>query len=74
MWRCLVILSQIVAGKIMEQGPMLVLSFNAQQMMVVRDKSGKVVEGDPVCVNTLLFVCEVITKQANEVTQSLFWK
>ena len=44
---------QIAAGKIMEQGPVLVISFNAQQIMVVRDSSGKVVEGDPVsnCLN-----------------------
>lgn len=32
----------------MEQGPVLVISFNAQQIMLVRDSSGKVVEGDPV--------------------------
>ena len=32
----------------MEQGPVLVMSFNAQQIMVVRNLSGKVVEGDPV--------------------------
>ncbi|KAK2143090.1 hypothetical protein LSH36_878g00009 [Paralvinella palmiformis] len=37
----------IVAGKIMEQGPVLVVSFNAQQVMVVRDTMGKVVEGNP---------------------------
>ncbi|KAI0231913.1 Mitochondrial import inner membrane translocase subunit TIM44 [Lamellibrachia satsuma] len=37
----------IVAGKIMEQGPVLVLSFNAQQVIVVRDSKGAVVEGDP---------------------------
>ena len=39
---------QIIAGKIMEQGPVLVINFNAQQIMVVRDAKGKVVEGDPV--------------------------
>ena len=32
----------------MEQGPVLVLSFNAQQVIVVRDSKGAVVEGDPV--------------------------
>ncbi|KAK2179725.1 hypothetical protein NP493_475g00022 [Ridgeia piscesae] len=37
----------IVAGKIMEQGPVLVMSFNAQQVIVVRDSKGNVVEGDP---------------------------
>lgn len=33
----------------MEQGPVLILSFTAQQIMVIRDSSGRVVEGDPVC-------------------------
>ena len=32
----------------MEQGPVLVISFNAQQTMVVRNAKGDVVEGDPV--------------------------
>jgi len=36
----------LVAGKMMDQGPVLVLSFNAQQIMVVKDSTGKVVEGD----------------------------
>ena len=39
-----------MAGKMMEQGPVLVISFNAQQIMVVHDSKGKVVEGDPVSV------------------------
>ena len=41
---------QIVAGKMMEQGPVLVVTFIAQQIMVVRDSLGKIKEGDPVCV------------------------
>jgi hypothetical protein len=39
---------QIAAGKMMEQGPMLVISFIAQQIMCVRDKKGQLIEGDPV--------------------------
>jgi import inner membrane translocase subunit TIM44 len=42
-------LLQIVAGKMMEQGPVLILSFTAQQIMSIRDSTGRVVEGDPVC-------------------------
>lgn len=34
----------------MEQGPVLVINFNAQQIMVVRDAKDKVVEGDPVSI------------------------
>lgn len=33
----------------MEQGPVLLVTFQTQQIMVVYDKLGKVVEGDPVC-------------------------
>lgn len=32
----------------MEQGPVLVISFNAQQVMTVRNAKGDVVEGNPV--------------------------
>ena len=35
----------------MEQGPVLLITFQTQQIMVVRDKTGKVVEGDPVCIH-----------------------
>ena len=32
----------------MDQGPVLVITFNAQQIMAVRSSTGAVVEGDPV--------------------------
>jgi len=32
----------------MEQGPVLVVSFTAQEISVVYDATGRVVEGDPV--------------------------
>ena len=32
-------------GKMMEQGPVLILTFNSQQVMCVKDRDGKVVEG-----------------------------
>lgn len=38
---------EIVAAKLMEQGPVLVISFSAQQIMVLRNKAGDIVEGDP---------------------------
>lgn len=31
----------------MEQGPVIIISFSAQQVAVVRDALGKVIEGDP---------------------------
>ena len=32
-------------GKMMEQGPVLVITFNSQQILAVKDSSGKVIEG-----------------------------
>jgi len=37
-------------GQILPEGPVLVITFIAQQIIVVRDKAGKVVEGDPVSI------------------------
>lgn len=36
----------IVLGKVMEQGPVLIITFTSQQIMCVRDSGGSVVEGD----------------------------
>jgi len=38
---------EIIAAKLMEQGPVLVITFSAQQIMVLRNKAGDIVEGDP---------------------------
>lgn len=38
---------EIVMGKMMEQGPVLIVSFVSQQTQCVRNKTGNVVEGDP---------------------------
>lgn len=35
-------------GKLMDQGPVLIITFQAQVVMVVRSPKGDVVEGDPV--------------------------
>lgn len=32
----------------MEQGPVLIITFQSQQIMVVKDQKNNVVEGDPV--------------------------
>lgn len=46
----------LVAGKMMEQGPVLVVSFTAQQINVVLDVNGKVVEGDPEKIIRMFYV------------------
>lgn len=40
---------ELEMGKMMEQGPVLIITFQTQQIMCVKDSKGKVVEGDPVC-------------------------
>lgn len=44
----LVSVSQLAMGKMMDQGPVLIITFQAQLVMVVRNPKGEVVEGDPV--------------------------
>jgi len=36
---------ELQLAKVMEQGPVLILTFQAQQVMLVKDKKGKIVEG-----------------------------
>lgn len=40
--------SQLAMGKMMEQGPVLIITFQAQLVMVIRNTKGDVIEGDPV--------------------------
>ena len=43
----------LITGKMMEQGPVLVISFNSQQVMCVKDKQGNVMEGSEDKVRTV---------------------
>ena len=40
--------SQVAMAKVMEQGPVLVLTFMVQQIMILRDAVGNIVEGGEV--------------------------
>ena len=46
----------LAMGKMMEQGPVLVITFNSQQILCVKDRTGKVIEGseDKVSLNHYL--------------------
>ncbi|KAM6332245.1 mitochondrial import inner membrane translocase subunit TIM44 isoform 1-T1 [Alca torda] len=37
----------LAMGKMMEQGPVLIITFQAQVVMVIKNQTGEVVEGDP---------------------------
>lgn len=55
----------LLMGKVMEQGPVLIISFTSQQVMVVRDMQGNIVEGDPnkiMRVNYVWVLCRDITE------------
>lgn len=39
---------QLAMGKMMEQGPVLIVTFHAQLVMVIKNAKGEVVEGNPV--------------------------
>ncbi|KAL3866842.1 hypothetical protein ACJMK2_044103 [Sinanodonta woodiana] len=63
----------IAAGKMMEQGPVLVISFSAQQIMVVRNVKGDVVEGDPEKIMKVMYVWALCRDQ-EELDPSAAWK
>lgn len=46
----------LAMGKIMEQGPVLIITFQAQLVMVIRNTKGEVVEGDPGKVLRMMYV------------------
>uniref|UniRef100_A0A8C9TXA8 Mitochondrial import inner membrane translocase subunit TIM44 n=1 Tax=Scleropages formosus TaxID=113540 RepID=A0A8C9TXA8_SCLFO len=48
--------SQLAMGKMMEQGPVLIITFQAQLVMVIRNPKGEVVEGDPEKVLRMMYV------------------
>ncbi|KAK5622112.1 Mitochondrial import inner membrane translocase subunit TIM44 [Crenichthys baileyi] len=46
----------LAMGKMMEQGPVLIITFQAQLVMVIRNTKGEVVEGDPDKVLRMMYV------------------
>lgn len=50
-------------AKMMEDTPLLILSFKTQQIEVVRNKNGEIVSGDPDKVNDVFYIFAV-TKDA----------
>ncbi|XP_076847783.1 mitochondrial import inner membrane translocase subunit TIM44 [Brachyhypopomus gauderio] len=46
----------LAMGKMMEQGPVLIITFQAQLVMVIRNPKGEVVEGDPEKVLRMMYV------------------
>ncbi|KAK0162998.1 hypothetical protein PV327_006715 [Microctonus hyperodae] len=63
----------LVMGKVMEQGPVLVISFQSQQIMCVRDSHNKVIEGDPDKVMRVNYVW-VLCRDPSELNPRSAWR
>ncbi|XP_065314877.1 mitochondrial import inner membrane translocase subunit TIM44-like isoform X2 [Gordionus sp. m RMFG-2023] len=64
---------EINSGKILEQGPVLVLNFNTQQIMCIRDALGKVIEGSPDKIMRMQYVW-ILCKDVSEMDPKASWK
>lgn len=63
----------ITMGKVMDQGPILVITFTSQQIMCVKDSKGAVVEGDPEKVLRVDYVW-VLCRDKTEINPKAAWR
>lgn len=63
----------LVMGKVMDQGPVLIVTFQTQQIMCVRDMKGGVIEGDPDKVLRVNYVW-VLCRDPQELNPNAAWR
>ncbi|XP_020294487.1 mitochondrial import inner membrane translocase subunit TIM44 [Pseudomyrmex gracilis] len=63
----------LMMGKMMDQGPVLVISFQSQQIMCVRNSKNEVVEGDPQKVMRVNYVW-VMCRDRTEINPKAAWR
>ncbi|KAJ8371573.1 hypothetical protein AAFF_G00307210 [Aldrovandia affinis] len=63
----------LAMGKLMEQGPVLIITFQAQLVMVIRSPKGDLVEGDPEKVLRMLYVWALCRDQ-EELNPDAAWR
>lgn len=63
----------LMAGKMMEYGPVLIINFQAQQIMCLRDSNNHVVEGDPNKVLRVTYVW-ALCRDTSELNPKAAWK
>lgn len=63
----------LVMGKVMDQGPVLVINFTSQQILCVQDLNGNVVEGDPDKVLRVNYVW-VLCRDPTELDPRAAWR
>jgi len=63
----------LVMGKMMEQGPVLIISFQSQQIMCVRNSKNEVIEGDTQKVMRVNYVW-VLCRDRTELNPKAAWR
>jgi len=63
----------LAMGKMMEQGPVLVITFNSQQILCVKDANGKVIEGSDDKVMRVTYVW-VMCRDQTELNPRAAWR
>ncbi|XP_050454402.1 mitochondrial import inner membrane translocase subunit TIM44 [Cataglyphis hispanica] len=63
----------LMMGKMMEQGPVLIISFQSQQIMCIRNSKNEVVEGDPQKVMRVNYIW-VMCRDPTELNPKAAWR
>jgi len=63
----------LIMGKMQDQGPILAISFTAQQILCLRDSQGNVKEGDPEKVMRLTYIM-VLCRDQTELDPKAAWR
>lgn len=63
----------LAMGKVMDQGPVLIVTFTSQQILCARDAKNNVVEGDPEKILRVYYVW-VLCRDRTEVNPRAAWK
>lgn len=63
----------LVLGKVMDQGPVLIITFQTQQIMCVRNPKNEVIEGDPEKVMRVNYVW-VLCRNPEELNPKSAWR
>ena len=63
----------LVMGKVMDEGPVLAISFQSQQIMCIRNAKGEVMEGDPTKVLRVQYVW-VLCRNQTELDPRAAWR
>lgn len=63
----------LIMGKVMEHGPVLIINFQTQQIMCLRNKNGEIAEGDPNKVLKVTYIW-ALCRDTSELNPKAAWK